>query len=64
MIISNPVDEYIFWKQFIDNKLKIKEPIPGLLYELLDSAETHMLFYLMDKHHILNSEEKSLISIH
>jgi len=61
---STPVDEYIFWKNFIDNKQKTNESIPEILYELLDKAETNMMFYLMNKHHLLNAQEQSLKSIH
>jgi len=64
VINSTPIDEYIFWKQFIEEKLKTDESIPRILYELLESAETHMMFYLMDKHHILKSENMPLLSIH
>ena len=61
---NTPIEEYIFWKHFIDKKIKTNELIPVILYELLDKAETNMMFYLMNKHHILSSQEDSFKSIH
>jgi hypothetical protein len=61
---NTPIEEYIFWKHFIDKKIKTNELIPEILYEFLDKAETNMMFYLINKHHILNSQEDSLKSIH
>lgn len=53
MIEQSPIEEYIFWKDFIYKRLQINNSVPKLLYDLLDNAETNMMYYLMEKHHIL-----------
>jgi hypothetical protein len=60
----NPIEEYIFWKHFIDKKLKVENSIPKLLYDLLDHAETDMMYYLIDKHQVLSIKEMNDPSIH
>ncbi|MFK5986995.1 MAG: hypothetical protein QM479_16425 [Pseudomonadota bacterium] len=59
MTNDTPIDEYIFWKHFIEDKQKTEDSIPQILYEVLDNAEAEMLFYLIDKRRLSSTTEVS-----
>lgn len=58
MTDNTPIDEFFFWKKFIEDKQDAGESIPCRAHEAMLLAEKKMLFFLMDKYHINNASEK------
>jgi len=48
---STPIDEYYFWKDFIETKQENNEKVPDEMLIFLKDVESRMINYLMDKHH-------------
>ena len=46
MTTNTPIDEYNFWKRFIENKQKSRKPVDSKLFELLALAELKMQRYV------------------
>lgn len=57
MSADTPIDEYIFWKNFIEAKQETGESVPDIVYELLEQAQKKTMYYLMEKFSVSNNRD-------
>jgi len=48
---NTPIDEYYFWKNFIETRQENGMPVPDEMFVFLKDIEIRILKFLMDKHH-------------
>ena len=61
---NTPIDEYIFWKNLIEEKQEAGESVPGMMHELLEHAEKKAFHYLMNKYSINDLSDEINCSLH
>lgn len=49
MTADTPIDEYVFWKNIIEEKQDMGESIPEIMHELLEQAQKKTMYSLMEK---------------
>lgn len=59
MTDNTPIDEYVFWKNIIEEKQERGEFVPEMMYELLEQAQKKTMYYLIDLYSVNDKLDNS-----
>ncbi|NOQ79195.1 MAG: hypothetical protein GQ546_07315 [Gammaproteobacteria bacterium] len=59
MTDNMPIDEYVFWKNIIEEKQERGEFVPEMMYELLEQAQKKTMYYLIDLYSVNDKLDNS-----